>query len=270
MRKAIFYISVAGLAISLAAAVFFFSKVRESDRYVEGLIEAALPDGTTHSPVEAASALSNKIFCKTHRTLDRNDLAPYDRWESVSFFNVTSAVSLKYGGYGIKGHSTLGACGTMSRTLLTALHKLDIPARKLQLLGAAHGEDGHTLVEFLDGDRWLVISPSDSSFVWRKDDGQIATAEEIKRNDNLFASIYSVNPRFPYRFDNYSNIRWAKLPRRVTGLIKFVIGEKRFNEARTPTLYDTPRTLFLFASLSFSLVFAVVGIFGRPRRVLSE
>ncbi len=250
-------ISVVGLLVSAVSSVFFYTKVRERHRYLDELIATALRGNETETE-DIVLAVSEEIYRRTHRTLAREDLDWFSRLESTSPFNVTAAVALKYNGFGIESHSTLGACGTMSRTLLNALWKLQIPARKLQLLDNERGVGGgHTVVEFYLNDRWSVIAPSEEAYVWRKADGEIATAEEIKNDDEVFSTIHDRYPSFAYRFDNYRHIRWEKLPVGVLKVIKFVLGEERFNNALTPKLYDTPRTLFLGISLSLTGLFGV-------------
>ena len=268
-RSILFVVCAAGLAVSLVSTLFFTFKIREREHYLDRLVESALPDNRDGSNEEIVIRLSEAIHEKTSNPLSTQDLDSYSRWESTSPFNVTSAVSLRYGGFGVEGHSTYGACGTMSRTLLNALWTLDIPARKLQLLNNKEGRGGdHTMIEFFSGDRWLVISPSDNSFVWRMDDGRIATANEIHGDPELFAQIYKQDPRYPYLFDNYKNIRWEKLPRPVTRLFRILMGEKRYMNAVTPKLYDKPRTFFVIVSVMFACVFALGAALtvSRPRQ----
>ncbi len=256
-RSILFIVCAVGLTVSLIGALFFSIKIRERERFLDRLIDTALSNEGTESNEEIALKLSKEIYQKTRNPLLKQDMDRYSQWESTSPFNVTSAVCLRYGGFGVEGHSTYGACGTMSRTLLNALWKLDIPARKLQLLDNEDGRGGgHTMIEFRSGDRWLVISPSDASFVWRTDDDRIATAKEIHDNDELFAQIYDQDPGYPYLFDNYKNIRWEKLPRPVSRLFRVFMGENRYNNAVTPSLYDKPRTLFVIVSLILSVMFA--------------
>ncbi len=89
-------------------------------------------------------------------------------------------------------------------------------------------------MEFLANGRWLVISPSDSSIVWRRPNGQIATAQEIHDDPAIFRQIYERDSCYPYLFDRWSNIRWEKLPPLVRAVFRFVLGEKRY-DTETPT-----------------------------------
>lgn len=220
---------------------------------------------------EIIISLSNEVYKKTNQGINKDDLDWYSRIESTSFFNVTSAVSLKYGGYGIIGYSGSGPCGTMSRTLLNALWRLNMPARKLQLLNNGQGKGGgHTMVEFYDNGFWRVLSPSDKTFVWRTENGEIATARQIQNNPTIFSQIYIARPDYPYLFDNYKNIRWDKLPNWITTIIKFIIGENKFNAMETPKLYDLPRTLFLYCSIFASFFFSIIAYILRPKKLSEE
>jgi hypothetical protein len=264
IRSIVFCIFAAGLVVSLSGTVFFSFKIRERERLLDRLIQTALPSGG--GAEESALRLSDEIYRQTRNPLPLNDMDWYSRWESTSAFNVTSAVSLRYGGFGVEGHSTYGACGTMSRTLLNALWKLGVPARKLQLLANDDGlGGGHTMVEFRSDGRWLVISPSDRSFVWRKPDGSIATANEIRGDHLMFAQIFEQDPRYPYMFDNTSNIRWEKLPGPVSGAFRIVLGEDRYAAAVTPKLYDKPRTFFVILFGISAALSGVGTLITRPR-----
>lgn len=267
MSRLAYRITAVLLVLSVAATVFFYMGVRERDRYLSDLIGATVRDAELESTTDVALTLSAEIHRRTNAVLEREELSLYDRLEALSPFNVTSATALKYGGFGIREHDVLGPCGTMSRTLLNALWALDIPARKLQLLANERGEGGgHTLLEYFDGERWCVLSPSDSTFVWRRGDGAIATTAEIRRDASIFSQIYERYPEYPYRFDNPSHIRWDKLPGPVQRVFRLALGEEGFRRAQTPRLYDRPRDLFLIASASVSLVLFMVLLLLRPRR----
>ena len=246
--KLSFKISLVAAVASTAFTLFFLVKALEHDALVRSLIDRTLSNRVLPSRMDTVLALSNAIYTSTNRGLERDSLDWYDRWESTSFFNVTSAVSLKYSGFGVRGHVQFGPCGTMSRVLLNALWTVGIPARKLHLLSGT----GHTMVEFSHERRWIVISPSDSSFIWRLSDGRPATVQEIANNPLVFRDIYLKRPGFQYTFDSTANIRWAKLPRLLHKTVQRVMGQEAFASMETPRWYETPRTLFLFLSVIFS------------------
>jgi hypothetical protein len=206
-------------------------------------------------------ALSQHVFGRTNRGVPFSKLGWYERWESTSFFNVTTTTSLKLGVYGVEGHSQFGPCGTMSRVLLNALWRLKIPARKLQLLGdPARGYVNHTMVEYWSKGRWEVISPSDSSFVWRNARGQVATLAEIEADPAIRDQIRVWRNHWPATFANARHIRWEKLPAPVRGAIRLAMGPKRYESAETPRLYDQPRRLMFTLSSTAAALCLLLGL----------
>ncbi|MBI3949934.1 MAG: hypothetical protein HY314_05715 [Acidobacteria bacterium] len=266
VRKSLYYASLTALVASLFVSTFFSFKIKEQNHYIDDLINVAVHQKGLQNTEEMVISLSKEIYRRTKRGLSKHDLDWYSQIESASFFNMTSAVSLKYGGYGIIDHPAFGPCGTMSRTLLNALWRLDIPARKLQLLNNAQSKGGgHTMIEFYHNGRWKVLSPSDNAFAWRNKDGEMATAREIKDDYQVFSQIYKVKPHYRYLFDNPQNVRWDKLPSSIVRIIRFLIGEERFNTTQTPTLYDQPRELLFFTFSLSSIFFGVMGYILKPR-----
>jgi hypothetical protein len=266
MREKAHRVTVLALLLAMVSSAFFFVKVSEANLLLDNLIDVAVTQTGVTDTADVAASLAGEIYRRTNRGLNAEDLDWYSRLEGTSFFGVSSAAGLQYGFYGIVGHSQYGSCGTMSRTLLNALWKLGIPARKLQLVNNAEGKGGgHTLVEFYYNGAWRVISPADGAFVWRTEHGEIATARQIQSDPQTFSQIYAVQPGYPYLFDDYKHIRWSKLPTWLTATIRAVIGENRFNAAETPRLYDRPRTLFLYCSILASVLLALIAYVLRPQ-----
>jgi hypothetical protein len=211
------------LGAAATSSVLFHSKVKERERLLRHLIARATKGGTIRDADEIAIRLARAIYERTWGTVSLEHLSPFERLETRSWFNMTAAVSLKYGAYGVSGVPN-GPCGTMSRTLLNALWLVGIPARKLQLLPTGEGVPGHTVVEYFSNGRWQVISPSDGGFVWRTADGRIATLEEIRSDPDVFEQIHEVDHGWPFRFDNVRRIRWDKLPRPVRNAVERLLG----------------------------------------------
>jgi hypothetical protein len=267
VRKVLFILLSALFVLQTAATILVGYKMYRRDRRLAEFVHATLQDNENLPTEEKVLRLSDAIYRRTRYVFDEDKLDWYSRLECKTALNVTASVSLRYGGFGLAGHSTVGPCGTMTRTLLNVLWSLDISARKLQILDNAEGKGGgHTMIEFQADGKWLVISPADSSFVWRKADGSIAGAEEIRRDPKLFSQIYERYPKYPYLFDRYGNIRWEKLPPRLQSLARRVLGEERYRTATTPRLYDRPRTLIFLASLCMTLLFGLLACAARPRR----
>jgi hypothetical protein len=160
----------------------------------------------------------------------------------------------------------------MTRVTVRALRRLGIASRKLHLLDDPDPrESGHVVVEFRSNGRWLVVSPSDSAFVWRRGDGDIATLEDIRADSTVFAQIYRRAPGFPYRFDRTRNIRWEKLPRSIRGAFRLALGREGYERAQTPALYDDPRRLLFYMAGAASLLLAATALrLGRPRHRVSS
>ena len=256
--------------LSAAASVFFYGKLREGEARVAAFARASI-DGVSRADTAAvALAVSREVFLRTNRRVPARELSLYDRLESTSFFNVTSAVSLEHGAYGLLDQPHYGPCGTMTRVTISALDRLGIPARRLHLRDDSGATDGwHTMVEFRAGGRWLVVSPSDSAFVWRTHDGHIATLDEIQADTTIFGEVLERFPRYPFRFDRATHIRWEKLPRALRAFFRLIMGPSGYDKALTPALYDQPRRLFLMASLAALAGFGLSALLlwrARPRR----
>lgn len=253
IRHTLFSLTIAGMVFFTIASVFMYIKMQERTSYMNALIKVSISNHQCLTRDDTVRALSQAIYNLTNNDhgVELSKLDWYERFESTFFFNMTSTVALKYGGYGVRGHYVFGPCGTMSRTLLNALWVLDIPARKLQLLNNDQGKGGgHTMVEYEDNGKWKVIAPSDNAFVWRNEKGEIASVEEIRSNPAIFQQVYTDNPSFPYLFDNPKHLNWTKVPEWIQTIVKSLLGEERFNALETPVLYDHPRHLIFYLCLT--------------------
>jgi hypothetical protein len=244
-------------ALFAVASVFFYGKMRQGDKVITDFVAQATRGVSLADTDGVAMALSREVFRRTGNGIPAARLPLYDRLESSSFFNVTSSVSLERGIYGILGNSQIGPCGTMTRVMLRSLEQFKIPSRKLQLIDDGTGKGGgHTMLEYRSSGRWVVLSPSDSSFVWHTKDGRLATLEDIKDDTTVFAQIFERYPDWPFRFTNTSHIRWTKLPRAARGVLRWLLGDQGYRDALTPYLYDRPRMLFFYGSLGAFALFA--------------
>jgi len=256
-------------ALFALASGFFYDKAREGDKVLADFVNNVTRGIPLADTDRVAMTLSREVFRRTGSFVPANDLPLYDRLEAASIFNVTSSVSLQRGIYGVLGNAQIGPCGTMSRVMIRSLEQVNIASRKLQLLDDVNGHGGHTMIEYRSGGRWVVLSPSDSSFVWHTKDGRLATVEEIRGDSSVFAQIFTHNPNYPYRFNNTSHIRWAKLPPGGRAFFHWLLGDKGYRDALTPYLYDRPRLLMLYCSLAGFVFFSMLAIFTREasRRV---
>jgi hypothetical protein len=228
-------------------SAFFFYKVYEENQLIDKFIHESLDRTRLQDRPYVATALATAIYAQTKHIIDPDRLDWYDRLESTclapaSIFHLTAGVCLKYKGYGLKGQKNLGPCGTMSRVLLNALWRLDIPARALFLLNNPQGQGGgHTMVEFWDGGRWRVVSPADTAHTWRNKPGEIATAREIQQDPEIFRQIYEVRANYDYLFDNYRHISFEVFPDVIPKALKIILGPESFERLEAPKLFDRPR-----------------------------
>lgn len=241
------------------ATVFFLAKTLESRRLVREFVAESLAGVPRDDRDAVVHALALGVYQRTNRALRLAQLPFYDRFEAEWFFNVPAGSSLRHGYYGVEDSGPFGPCGTMSRVLLHALWHLDIPARKLQLLAEpGSGLIQHTMVEYRSGDRWQVISPSDSAFAWRNRTGRVATVAEIRADSTIFRQVFAWRPWWPASFEHTANVRWEKLPVPLRRMFRAALGEGGYRNAETPRLYDQPRRLFCLLSLGVTLVSALV------------
>jgi len=249
-----------GLVLALAAAAGFYAGVLEEDRLLDALVRGSLAGVERSDTTAPVLAPAHAIHERTNRGVGAADLPLVERLESTSPFNMTAAVCLKHGVFGVIGHRPYGQCGPMTRILLNACWRLGIPARKLHLLPPTpSGPDIHTLAEWRSSGRWQVISPSDD-FVWRTRDGRVATVEEIRADTTIFDQVRARYPDYPYRFDWPRHVRWEKLPAPLQAAARALLGERRYRELDTPRLYDRPRALPCGASLLTALAFLAAAL----------
>jgi hypothetical protein len=181
--------------------------------------------------------------------------------EARSPLNVSARTALTGG----VDHS--GPCGGLSRALIVLLRRAGIEARKIQLYDSA-GNAQHTAVEVRLADRWRALDPTYSLF-WRRDDGELATIDDLARDVALFATARDRSDDYPlelYTYRNVHHLHWEKLPgpARIHRRIRSVIGDDRARAVPTPYIYERPGYLagfFLLGIAGLALVRA-----GRPGR----
>lgn len=257
-KKVLLYLVYTFTAISFCLSVFFFVKMQEENSLLDEFINQTLAQKKLTSLEDTVLTISNAIYNQTNGWVNREDMDWYSRWEATGFFKMSTGVGLKYKCYGVTGHPGDGPCGTMTKIFLRAMWDLGIPARKLQLMEVIPGKGGHTMAEFFNGKKWCVISPSDSSFVWRKINGEIASVKEIQSDTSIFNQVYyKWKPDWPYGFKKTWNINWEKIPSPLRSTIRFFIGEEAYRNAETPRLYEEPRKL-LFLTFAFIFILSLL------------
>lgn len=246
------------LLISLLLSIFFYLKMEEENRLVRFFTLNSLSAHNLKTLEDTVLAVSNSIYNYTNGWVDRDSMDWYSRWEALGFFKMSAGVGLKYKCFGVKGHPGDGPCGTMTKIFLRSMWELGIPARKLQLMEVIPGKGGHTMAEFFYNGKWRVISPSDSSFVWRNPDGSIASVNDIQSDTAIFNQVYHKwRKDWPYGFKETWNINWDKIPGFLRSGIRFLIGEEAYRNAETPELYEQPRKLLFIVFLSLSIILSI-------------
>ena len=262
--KAIHRLAFTASILFLLAGIFFAWKQVQEHRILSSFLnELEIEDGL--STDEFVVAMSDEIYDETNDTCPLNELSLYDRFEAESPANITTAVSLQYEIYVTDGHAKNGPCGTMSRTLLNALWRNDIRARKLHL--QMPDGSGHTMVEYADGDKWKVIAPSDLSFVWKNAADEIASVKEIQQSDEVFSQIYAVRPDYAYSFKHANHFNWDRLPGFIHDQALSRWGQQWCDDFETPWLMDQPRLLLCMLSMiAFAFTFIIARLSKRVLR----
>ena len=109
-----------------------------------------------------------------------------------------------------------GLCAHRSLLLCIALRQNGIPARKL-LIGVTPDYASHVVVEvWLDG-KWRVLDPL-FGYAYRRDDGQLATAENLKQDSSLVSRVVRADispfpseyPEAKYHYQQVMRFNWYK------------------------------------------------------------
>lgn len=252
----------------LSLTVFTYIKMDEENDLLNNFIKDNLSKRELTSREDTVLAISDAIYRNTNNWVLKDSMDWYSKWEATGFFKMSTGVGLKYKCYGIKGQPSDGPCGTMTKIFLRAMWELGIPARKLQLSEYIPGKGGHTMAEFFDNGKWRVISPSDSSFVWRNPAGSIATVKDIQSDTAVFNQVYHKwRKNWQYGFRETWNINWDKIPGFIRSTIKFFIGEEAYRNAETPEIYENPRKLLFIVSLTLTILFFALFIYIRNRKI---
>ena len=239
-------------------ATVFFAWLHWEERRALTTFLSELHTKSGLSKDEIVASISKAIYQATNNTLPAKRLTLYERWEADSPANVTTAVSLNHGIYSTDEHRYNGPCGTMSRVLLNALWYKGIKARKMHL--CMPDGTGHTMVEYFDEGKWKVIAPSDNAFVWKNDNGSVASLKEIQNSKSVFRQIYAIQPDYPYDFQTPNHFNWDRLHAFVERKAHRWWGQEWCDEFETPWLMDQPRLLM---SILSAIAFAFLGVFQR-------
>lgn len=159
-----------------------------------------------------------------------------------------------------------GGCSQRSTLLVAVLEEYGIPSRKL-LIGLTDRYAGHVVVEaFLDG-KWRVLDPL-FGYVYRKDGGELATAQDLQANPDLVARVARADQDpypIPYRLDafNYREVtRFNWFRSELTLALRDYFGPAADAWA-PPAMWNRPLRL---SALTLALVLIPLGWFYWRRR----
>lgn len=180
--------------------------------------------------------------------------------EARSPFHVSARTALTGG----VDHS--GPCGGLARAFIVLLNRAGIAARKAQIYDAS-GEPQHTSVEVKLGGRWRVVDPT-YAMVWRRSaDGEMATAEEVATDDELFLRVLETNPDYPverYTYRGLNHVHWekARALKALQRLLRARLGDERVRAIETPYVYERPAYLLGGVSSSIATVTVALALLG--------
>jgi hypothetical protein len=143
------------------------------------------------------------------------------------------------------GSDYRGGCGSHTRVVTAMLQSAGIPCRTLLLLDDK-GESYHSVVEAKIGGRW-VIGDAYYGIVFRRADGALATAEEIRRDRATFLAQVEHVPGYDvrlYDYDPVTRFNWNKIPvvlPAIRRLLVRLIGESRVRDIVRPSIWIWPQ-----------------------------
>jgi len=141
-----------------------------------------------------------------------------------------------------------GGCGSSSRVLMALLDAAGIENKSLILLDEK-GRRVHAVVSALVDGKWAVADPL-YGIVFKRRDGTLVSAEELKNDPELFEENVRRNPSYPkavFRYENFAWMNWNKIPVILPALrwiLERTIGEKRTASIARPRIWMYPAAMF--------------------------
>ncbi len=165
-----------------------------------------------------------------------------------------------------------GSCGSQSSVVVAMLQSRGVPSRHLMLFDPG-GRSIHDVVEASIGGRWVVADPQ-FGLVFRRPDGQLATARDLATDKRILRAFTDSIPRYAglYTYDSTANMNWRKVPVVLPALravLVRTIGPERVRDMVRPGLWMWPKAFysvvcFTLAGLS-ALLALVLGRRGRRK-----
>jgi hypothetical protein len=169
------------------------------------------------------------------------------------------------------GSDYRGGCGSHVRVVVALLRAAGIQSRPLIILGPS-SQNIHTVVEARIDDRW-VVADALYDIVFRRADGQLASAKDLVQDRAVFHSQVDTVPGYDakhYDYDQVTIFNWNKIPVVLPAIRRALValmGEAKVRDITRPTIWMWPATLFAVVSFCGAAVFAGLAWVGsRSRR----
>jgi len=162
-----------------------------------------------------------------------------------------------------------GSCGSQSSVVVALLQARGIPSRHLFVFNR-RGESVHDIVEARIGGRWVVADPQ-FRLVFRRPDGQLATARDLADDKRILHAFADSIPRYAgtYTYDSTGNMNWRKVPvvlPALKALLERTIGPERVSRIVRPGLWMWPKAFYSLVCFALAVCGAALALSMRPPR----
>jgi hypothetical protein len=212
-----------------------------NNRFFDELNRRVAPPAT--EPEERVLRTLEYVSNYRHKTFDPHRITS-PLFRLVGIVEASSPVHVSARTALTGGTDSIGPCGGLSRALIVLLKRAGVNARKAQIYDE-EGRPQHTVVEVKLGGCWRVVDPT-YSMVWRRpSDGELATAEDIAGDRELFERVLETNPDYPthlYTYGKLHHLHWDRVPglRALRDFLQPRIGDEGVRAIETPYLYERP------------------------------
>jgi len=261
LRRAAIWLLIAAIAVDIAAYVSYALDQRFFRRLASEILGGGNP--TTQEILERFVEFA---YLELERpTYDELPSPLIKLYYKLNPFHPSARDVVKY------GCDYRGGCGSSSRVVLALLDAVGIPSRSL-VLRDENGQRVHAVVNALIEGKWAVADPL-YGIVFKRPDGELATAEELRDDPSLFESNVRQNPSYPrhlFTYDNFALLNWNKVPvllPAVRWVLAHTIGERRTNSISRPRIWMYPFQAFaLLITICAALAATAILLATRERR----
>ena len=253
---------VAGVALLLASA-YCLSIHRKNDRYL--LKASAFIYEGPGDDESRAIALSHFVSMEGTQAVESDSASALARIEHSLPLELSPVTVLREG-FAFPDAHRFGPCGQLTRTVHAIADLRHIPSHKVLI--ETRGQE-HALVTIQARGADLLFDPT-FDFYWTNRSGHVASIDEVRNDPEIFAQIYRKVSWYPYRLDDATYFRWARLGapgRWVRRGLSAVLGASRVDRIDTPMIYERPWLGYSALCALASFVCLGLGLVGLlPRR----